>query len=239
MVSIFNNKEEIATHAANIFVTAAQNAIQKRGRFVVALTGGSSPVAIYKLLATSPYKAKIDWQRVFIFWGDERWVPLDDDRSNAKMAYDCLLSHVDIPKNNIYPMYKAGVPAEDYALEYEKAVKTVTGEDGKFDLILLGMGDDGHTASLFPGQAVLQERDKWVSAYYLESQSMFRITLTATIINRAKEIVVITFGENKAHALNEVLHGDYNPEKYPTQLIKPLYGKLLFLTDKDATSMNS
>ncbi|MEZ7497930.1 6-phosphogluconolactonase [Flavobacterium sp. Arc3] len=235
MVSIFNNKEEIATDAANIFVAAAQNAIQQRGRFVVALTGGSSPVAIYKLLATPSYKAKIDWQSVFVFWGDERWLPLDEERSNAKMAYDCLLSHVDIPKSNIFPMYKEGVSAEDYALEYEKSIKSVTGEDGKFDLILLGMGDDGHTASLFPGQAVLQERDKWVSAYYLESQSMFRITLTAAIINRAKQIVVVTFGENKAHALNEVLYGDYNPEKYPTQLIKPLDGKLLFLTDQAAT----
>jgi 6-phosphogluconolactonase len=235
MVDIFNNKEEITTHAANIFVAAAQNAIQKRGRFVVALTGGSSPVAIYKLLATPAYKAKIDWQSVFVFWGDERWVPLDDERSNAKMSNDCLLSHVDIPKSNLFPMYKDGISAEDYALEYEKSIKSVTGEDGKFDLILLGMGDDGHTASLFPGQAVLQERDRWVSAYYLEPQSMFRITLTAPIINRAKQIVVITFGQNKAHALNEVLYGDYNPEKYPTQLIKPLDGKLLFLTDEAAT----
>jgi 6-phosphogluconolactonase len=239
MVRIFNTKEEIASQAADIFVAAAQNAIEKQGRFVVALTGGSSPVALYKLLATPAYQEKIDWEKVFVFWGDERWVPLDDALSNAKMANDTLLSHVNVPKNNIFPMYKQGVSAEAYALEYEKSIKSVTGEDGQFDLILLGMGDDGHTASLFPGQAVLQEQDKWVAAYYLEPQSMFRITLTAALINKAKQIVVLTFGENKAQALNEVLHGAYNPEKYPTQLIKPLDGELLFLTDKAAASIES
>jgi len=236
MVKIFDTKEEITSQAADLFVTAAHNAIEKRGQFVVALTGGSSPIALYKLLATPAYQEKIDWEKVFVFWGDERWVPLDNALSNAKMANDTLLSHVSIPKNNIFPMYKQGVSAEAYALEYEKSIKNVTGEDGQFDLILLGMGDDGHTASLFPGQAVLQEQDKWVTAYYLESQSMFRITLTAPIINKAKQIVILTFGENKAEALNEVLHGVYNPEKYPSQLIKPVDGELLFLTDKSATT---
>ena len=238
MVTIFNDKTEITSHAADIFVTAAQNAIQQHGRFVVALTGGSSPVAIYKLLATPEYKAKIDWDNVFVFWGDERWVALDDDLSNAKMSAQNLLNHVPIPKGNIFPMYKDGVTPQDYAVEYEQSIKQVAGEDGIFDFILLGMGDDGHTASLFPGEAVLNEQDKWVAAYYLEPQSMYRITLTAHLINKAKQIVVITFGENKAHALHEVLHGDYNPEKYPTQLIKPLNGELLFLTDKAAAGSN-
>lgn len=236
MVSIFNNKEEITTHAANIFVAAAQNAIQERGRFVVALTGGSSPVALYQLLATDQYKVKIDWDSVFVFWGDERWVPLDDERSNAKMAHDNLLSHIGIPKSKLFPMYKDRVSPEDYASEYEESIKSITGEEGQFDLILLGMGDDGHTASLFPGQAVLQENNKWVVAYYLESQSMFRITLTAPLINRAKQVVLLTFGKNKAHALNEVLYGAHDPEKYPTQLIKPSDGELLFLTDQAATN---
>lgn len=238
MVTIFNNNEKITKHAADIFVTSAQNAIQERGQFVVALTGGSSPVAIYKLLATPSYKEKIDWNNVFIFWGDERWVPLNDDLSNAKMSCDCLLNHVGLPKGNIFPMYKDGITPEDYAQEYEQSIKKIAGEDGQFDLILLGMGDDGHTASLFPDQTVLQENIKWVSAYYLESQKMHRITLTAPLINKAREIVVVTFGENKAHALNEVLYGVYNPEKYPTQLIKPIDGKLLFLTDEAAIGTN-
>ncbi len=236
MVKIFDTKEEIPSQAADLFVTAAHNAIQKRGRFVLALTGGSSPVALYQLLATPAYQEKIDWNKVFVFWGDERWVALDDDLSNAKMAFDTLLDKVNIPKSNIFPMYKEGISAENYALDYENSIKSITGDDGQFDLILLGMGDDGHTASLFPGQAVLQEQDKWVAAYYLEPQTMFRISLTAPLINKARQIVVLTFGENKAHALNEVLHGVYNPEKYPSQLIKPVDGELLFLTDKSATT---
>ncbi|WP_291099788.1 MULTISPECIES: 6-phosphogluconolactonase [unclassified Flavobacterium] len=234
MISIFNNKAEIAAQAADIFVLAAQNAIQEHGRFVVALTGGSSPADIYKLLAMPDYKAKIDWNHVYIFWGDERWVALEDERSNAKMSSDYLLDHVAIPKSNIFPMYHNKSTPEDYALQYEEFIKNIAGENGIFDLILLGMGDDGHTASLFPGQDVLKEEVKWVSAYYLDSQSMYRITLTAPIINRAKQIIVVAFGEKKAAALKEVLYGDYNPMQYPMQLIKPAQGKLLFLTDRDA-----
>lgn len=237
MVTVFNDKAEITIHAADIFVAAALNAIQQHGRFVVALTGGSSPVGLYKLLATPEYQDKIDWKKVFVFWGDERWVALDDDLSNAKMSSETLLSHVPIPKGNIFPMYKEGVTPEEYAVEYEQSIKNVAGENGQFDLILLGMGDDGHTASLFPGEAVLKEEDKWVAAYYLAPQSMYRITLTAPLLNRAKQIVVITFGENKAPALKEVLYGDYKPEQYPTQLIKPVDGTLLFLTDKAAAGV--
>lgn len=234
MVTIFNTKAEIAVCAADIFVAAAQNAIQQRGRFIVALTGGSSPVATYQLLATPDYSNKIDWDSVFVFWGDERWVALDDERSNARMSDETLLSHVPIPKGNLFPMYQQGTTPEDYALEYEQQIKSIAGDDGRFDLILLGMGDDGHTASLFPGESVLKEDKKWVAAYYLTPQNMYRITLTAPIINKANEIVVITFGPTKAYALHEVLYGAYNPEKYPAQLLKPVNGKLLFLADKDA-----
>jgi 6-phosphogluconolactonase len=131
-------------------------------------------------------------------------------------------------------MYKDGVTPEDYAADYEQSIRKVLGDEGKFDLILLGMGDDGHTASLFPGQAVLEEQKKWVDAYYLEPQKMHRITLTAPLINKAEKIVVIAFGEKKAPALKEVLHGDYNPKTYPMQLIKPETGELLFLVDKNA-----
>jgi 6-phosphogluconolactonase len=234
MIQIYNNTEEINTEAANLFVELAQKAIAKRGKFTAVLTGGSSPAGIYKLLASDAYKGKIDWSNVFIFWGDERWVPLHDDLSNAKMSYATLLSHVPIPQENIFEMYKDGVSPEDYALAYEQSVRNVLGDEGKFDLILLGMGDDGHTASLFPGQAVLNEQKKWVDAYYLEPQKMHRITLTAPLINKAEKIVVIAFGEKKAPALKEVLHGDYNP----MQLIKPETGELLFLVDRNAAGKN-
>ncbi len=238
MIQIYNTTEEINSKAADLFVAAAQKAIAEKGQFTAVLTGGSSPAGIYKLLASDAYKTKIDWSKVFIFWGDERWVPLNDDLSNAKMSYATLLSHVAIPSENIFEMYKDGVTPEDFAVTYEQSIRNVLGDEGKFDLILLGMGDDGHTASLFPGQAVLEEQNKWVAAYYLEPQKMYRITLTAPLINKANKIIVVAFGEKKAPALKEVTTGSYNPAIYPMQLIKPLGGELLFLVDKKATGTN-
>jgi 6-phosphogluconolactonase len=238
MIQIYNTTEEINTAAADLFTTAAQDAIAKRGKFTAVLTGGSSPSGIYKLLASDAYKNKIDWSKVYIFWGDERWVPLNDDLSNAKMSYAALLSHVPIPSENIFEMYKDGVTPEDYAVTYEQSIRKILGEEGKFDFIFLGMGDDGHTASLFPGEAVLNEQNKWVDAYFLAPQNMHRITLTAPLINKAEKIIVVTFGEKKAHALKEVTKGEYNPSLYPTQLIKPVSGELVFLVDKSAAGTN-
>lgn len=238
MIQIYNNTEEINTAAASLFVAAAQKAIAEKGKFTAVLTGGSSPAGIYKLLASDAYKTKIDWSKVFIFWGDERWVPLNDELSNAKMSYATLLSHVPIPADHIFEMYKDGVTAEDFAVTYEQSIRKVLGDEGKFDLILLGMGDDGHTASLFPGQAVLDEQNKWVAAYYLEPQKMHRITLTAPLINKAEKIIVVAFGAKKAPALKEVTTGVYNPATYPMQLIKPVSGELLFLVDKSAVGTN-
>ncbi len=139
MIQIHNNTEEINTTAADLFVEAAQKAIDSKGQFTVVLTGGSSPAGIYKLLASDSYKNRIDWSKVFIFWGDERWVPLNDDLSNAKMSYSTLLSHVPIPQENIFEMYKDGVTPEEYAANYEQYIRKILGEEGKFDLILLGM----------------------------------------------------------------------------------------------------
>ncbi len=238
MIQIYNTTEEINTAAADLFTTAAQDAIAKRGKFTEVLTGGSSPAGIYKLLASDAYKNKIDWSKVYIFWGDERWVPLNDDLSNAKMSYAALLSHVPIPSENTFEMYKDGARPEDYAVTYEQSIRKILGEEGKFDFIFLGMGDDGHTASLFPGEAVLNEQNKWVDAYFLAPQNMHRITLTATLINKAEKIIVVTFGEKKAHALKEVTKGEYNPSLYPTQLIKPVSGELVFLVDKSAAGTN-
>jgi len=238
MIQIYNTTDEINTTAADLFVSSAQKAIAEKGKFTAVLTGGSSPAGIYKLLASDDYKNKIDWNKVFIFWGDERWVPLNDDLSNAKMSYNTLLNHVSIPKENIFEMYKDGVTPEEYAITYEQSIRKVLGEEGKFDLILLGMGDDGHTASLFPGEEVLKEETKWVDAYFLAPQNMHRITLTAPLINKAEKIVVVAFGEKKAPALKEVTTGEYNPTTYPMQLIKPVSGELLFLVDKAAAGSN-
>ncbi|MDR6487156.1 6-phosphogluconolactonase [Chryseobacterium vietnamense] len=232
-ITVFDDLEKLYKKAADVFVDLSKKSIQKNDRFVVALSGGSSPKAIFKLLATTEYKEQIEWNKVYFFWVDERWVPLNDDKSNFRMTDEALLHQVPVDQNHIFPMYAEGVTPEDYAKAYEQQIRTVLGHDGIFDFILLGMGDDGHTASLFPGEEILNEKEKWVSAYYLKSQEMFRITLTAPIINNADNILAIAFGESKKHALNEVLNGEYNPSLYPMQLIEKKDG-FQFFTDEKA-----
>lgn len=232
-ITVFNDLDTLYKKAADTFVELAEKSIASKDRFAVALSGGSSPKAIFSLLATEEYSQKVAWNKVYFFWVDERWVPLEDEKSNARMTFETLLHRVPVNGDQIFPMYKDGIEPEDYAKEYENQIRTVLGEEGIFDFILLGMGDDGHTASLFPGENVLEEKDKWVDAYYLKPQEMFRITLTAPIINKAEHILVVAFGESKKHALNEVLNGEYNPQLYPLQLILPKEG-FMFFTDEKA-----
>lgn len=229
-ITIVDNLEQLYKLVAGQFVDFAKKAIQEKGKFVVALSGGSSPKAILKLLSTKDYAEKIDWQNIYFFWVDERWVPLTDEKSNAKMTFETLLDKVPVDKNKIFPMFKKDISPKDYAVEYENEIRNVLGDEGQFDLVLLGMGDDGHTASLFPGEEILNETAKWVDAYFLAPQDMHRITLTAPIINKAENVLVVAFGESKKHALNEVLNGDYNPQLYPLQLIKPEKKELQIMT---------
>ncbi|WP_027382307.1 6-phosphogluconolactonase [Epilithonimonas caeni] len=231
-ITVFDDLDALYRKAADKFVELSERSVQKHGKFVVALSGGSSPKAIFNLLATQDYKDKVEWDKVYFFWVDERWVSLNDEKSNAKMTFETLLNKVPVNSDHIFPMYEDGIEPEEYARKYEEKIRSVLGK-GVFDFILLGMGDDGHTASLFPGEKILHEKEKWVSAYYLESQKMFRITLTAPIINKAENILVVAFGESKKHALNEVLNGEYNPELYPIQLIEKK-GTFQFFTDKQA-----
>lgn len=232
-ITIFEDLDKLYKKAADTFVDLSKKSIEKNDKFVVALSGGSSPKAIFNLLATPGYAEKIEWNKVYFFWVDERWVPLDDDKSNARMTFEALLSKVPVNKDQVFPMYKEGMAPEEYAKEYEQQIRKVLGPDGIFDFILLGMGDDGHTASLFPGENVLDEKEKWVSAYYLKPQEMFRITLTAPLINKADNILVVAFGESKRHALNEILNGEYNPKLYPMQLIEKKES-FQFFTDEKA-----
>lgn len=232
-ITVFDDLDKLYKKAADTFVDLSKKSIQKHNRFVVALSGGSSPKAIFKLLATEEYSEKIEWNKVYFFWVDERWVSLDDEKSNAKMTFESLFDQVPVNQSQIFPMYQDGISPEDYANEYEQKIRNILGNEGVFDFILLGMGDDGHTASLFPGENVLEEKEKWVSAYYLKLQDMFRITLTAPLINKAENILVVAFGESKKHALNEVLNGAYNPALYPLQLIDKKEG-FQFFTDEKA-----
>lgn len=236
MIRIFKDPSELSRAAAEIFIAAAGEAVAKKGKFTVALTGGSSPAKLYELLSGPGYVDKIDWQKIFVFWGDERWVPIDDEKSNAGMAHKLLLDKVDIPKKNIFPMWNPGVEPSAQAEHYEQLLHKHLEPSGEFDLILSGMGDDGHTASLFPGTEVLYEETKWVVAYYLTPQQMFRITLTAPLLNKAKKNIVLVFGANKAQAFAQIISGEYNPEQYPSQLLHPVSGELVWLADEAAAA---
>ena len=237
MIQVFENTDNLNTQLADLFVEKATNAIKTKGKFTVALTGGSSPVELHRLLASNAYKNKINWDKVFVFWGDERWVPLNDEKSNAGAAIKDFLNHIPIPKENIFPMWKEGIEPQVYAKEYEAILEDHLELGDIFDLIILGMGDDGHTASLFPNQEIiLKEKEKKVAAYFLAPQDMYRITLTAPLINKAKQIVFIVFGEKKSNALYEVLQGERNSNLYPSQLINEDDGNVTWMVDKAAAS---
>ncbi|GLB52829.1 6-phosphogluconolactonase [Neptunitalea chrysea] len=235
MLNIFDELPKLHTAVADYFVEKANETIEKTGKFTVALTGGSSPAGMYEIV-TTVYKDKVDWSKVYVFWGDERWVPLNDDRSNAGNAYKNFLDKLPIPADQIYPMWKVGVTPEAYADEYAAILEEVLTDGETFDLIFLGMGDDGHTASLFPGEAVIDETEKKVAAYFLAPQDMYRITLTAPVLNKASNVAFITYGSKKAPALFEVLKGEPNVKKYPSQIVKPDAGSAVWFVDVAAAA---
>ena len=229
--------EALPKTVADWLVGYADQVIQRQGRFTIALSGGSTPKALYQLLANQPYVDQIDWRKWHIFWGDERVVPFADERNNAHMAYETLLDHVPIPRDQIHVM-RTDVEPEESAKEYEYLLKaTFDDQINTFDLVLLGMGDDGHTLSLFPGTAVVQEQEAWVKGFRLESQDMYRITLTAPIANRAACVVFLLSGSSKAATLNHVLKDKLQPDTYPSQLINPARGKLIWFIDEEAGAL--
>lgn len=234
---IQQNPEAVSLKLAEWITGSIESVLEKQDKCTFVVTGGNSPKRLYELLATPPYKERIDWSRLHIFWGDERAVPFTDDRNNARMTYEHLLNNVPVLKENVHIM-RTDIEPEQSALEYEKMLHSYFGETGtSFDIVLSGMGDDGHTLSLFPGTAVIHEKKLWVTAFYLAPQQMFRITLTAPIVNRAAKVAFLTFGAGKAHALKEVLEGAYNPDLYPSQVIKPVPGELHWFTDTAAAAL--
>ena len=211
--------------------------LSKQDRFTFVLSGGSTPKQLYALLAESPYKEAIDWQKVHFFWGDERAVPFEDSRNNAKMCYDELLNKVPVHGDHIHIM-RTDIEPQEAALEYEKVLKQYFKDsEATFDFVLLGMGDDGHTLSLFPGTEVIHEEDAWVKAFYLPAQQMFRITLTAPIVNNAACVAFLAAGAGKAETLKHVLKGEPNIDLYPSQIINPSKGQLHWFVDQAAAAM--
>jgi len=221
-IHVYDTPEDLAGAAALEFADRAGEAIAERGRFTVVLAGGSTPEAMYGILA-SDYDDQIDWSRVYVFFGDERAVPPHHEDSNHKMACEALLDHV--PVANVHRM-RGELPPEEAAAAYEEELRTYfrTEEVPRFDLILLGVGADGHTASLFPETAALEVSDRWVVANPVLKLDAARITLTVPVINAARAVTFLVAGEDKAEALKEILESDADPRAYPARLIQPQDG---------------
>jgi 6-phosphogluconolactonase len=235
MIRVFNDLDQLSEAAAEMFMDLANQVIHTRGRFIVVLSGGNTPRCLYQLLAAQPYRDKIHWKFIHFFWGDERCVPANDPRNNALMAYQSLIDHIPIPAANIHAV-QCDLPPALAAKLYESELKKFFGNQPPiFDLILLGMGENAHTASLFPQTSVLNETERWVAEVYLPEQGMYRVTFTVPLINQANQVVFLVSGADKALALQKVLEGVYQPQEYPAQLIHPNGTHPDWLVDKAAS----
>ena len=235
MLYIYETPADVATALADLIIQYGASAIEARGRFVVSLAGGTTPKAAYALLADPPYCNAIDWSVVEIFFGDERCVPPDNAQSNYKMAFDTFIGPLKIPAARVHRMRGEDDP-QRAAFDYRAVLVDVLGETPSFDLVMLGLGPDGHTASLFPGQDPRTEDEERVRAVYSNAQSQWRITLTPSILNSTKAVCFALVGAEKAATLAAVREGPYDPTQYPSQIIAPPDGQLIWLSDKAAAA---
>ena len=238
-IQIFKTEQELITAAADYFVETATHAIAKNHQFSVALSGGHSPQKLYAILASDNYKNKVDWKKVSFFFGDERYVPENDPLRNSLMAQHALFDTLQIKTSQVFKVDTTLSPENAAAAYYESIKKYFKEAPIQFDLVLLGLGDNAHTASLFPSSNVLEETERTVKSLFLEEQQLYRITMSAPLINHAKQIAFLVFGEAKAKAVNQVLNGPIDTNKYPAQLIHPIHGELHWFLDQAAASLYS
>ena len=237
-VTVFDDAEAVARAAAGRVAELARLSISERGSFTLALSGGNTPRRVYELLASAEFAGLVEWERVHVFFGDERAVPPDHAESNYRMAAESLLSRVAVPAENVHRIEGLGDAAAN-ASDYESEMRSLFGEDAEWprlDLVLLGMGDDGHTASLFPGTSALEETRLWVAANWVEKLGAWRVTLTAPAINAARHVLFLVSGAAKAERLREVLRGERDPARLPSQLIRPRDGTLEWFADRAAAA---
>ena len=225
-LQVFSNSQALAEAAADTIADQARRSIKARGQFYLVLAGGSTPEPTYRLLGKPPYRSQIDWSRVHVFWGDERCVPLEDEKSNYRMAWEALLAHVPIPATQIHRI-PGELPAGDAAAVYQAALRAILGPNPRLDLILLGMGADGHTASLFPNSPALEVEDELAVAVHAPDQEVpWRVTLTLPVLNRARTVLFLVSGEEKAEALARVREGD---EAMPAARVQVQSGEEVWL----------
>lgn len=243
-IQVLSEPQELSGAAADEFVRLAGEAIQARGLFTIALAGGSTPKMLYALLAGDAYRSRVPWDKIHFFWGDERHVPPDHKDSNFRMTLENMLSKVTVPAGNVHRVKSENPDARKAADEYEKELrdfftshKLLANSLPRFDLVLLGMGPDGHTASLFPGTHAIREHERWVAAPWVDKFQTYRITLTPPVINNSACILFFVSGDEKAETLRIVLEGAAETDRYPSQTIRPTNGTLRWLVDRTAARL--
>jgi 6-phosphogluconolactonase len=236
MLHIYKTEDETIKGLADYFVQTVSTAIKEKGRCAVVLSGGNSPKKLYELLASFDYSRQIDWDKIYFFFGDERYVPFTEPENNGNMVKKALFEPLMIPDANIFYINTA-VPPDESAKKYAQRILCYFKNNPvRFDLILLGLGDNAHTASLFPHTPVLKEKKALVSAVYIEELSSYRITMTAALINESHAIAFLVYGNTKAKAVHDVLEGEKDPETFPAQLIIPEDGVMNWFLDEGAAS---
>ena len=234
MLHIYKTADETIKGLADYFVQTVNTAIKEKGRCAVVLSGGNSPKKLYELLASSDYSGQIDWDKIYFFFGDERYVPFTDPENNGSMVKKTLFQPLMVADANIFYINTV-VPPDESAKKYtQRILSNFKNDPVRFDLILLGLGDNAHTASLFPYTPVLKEKKALVKAVYLKDPPSYRITMTAALINEANAIAFLVYGEVKARAVQEVLEGEKDPETFPAQLIIPEDGVIHWFLDEGA-----
>lgn len=233
-VKIFPGVESLNRSAASLIVEIAAQSLAAKNNFSVALAGGSTPEALYRLLASEEFKNELDWSKTLVFFGDERCVAPDAAESNYRMANDALLARVPLPPENVFRL-RGEIEPEKSAAEYESVIKKTLGARARFDLILLGMGDDGHTASLFPNTEAVCETEKLVAANRVEKLKARRLTLTFRAVNQAKNVLFLVAGAKKAEIVKKVLAGEN--ANLPASLVKPVEGKCVWFLDAEAARL--
>jgi 6-phosphogluconolactonase len=236
-IQVLPDLEAMSLQAVRLFIEISKSSPVQKEKFAVALSGGTTPRRFYRMIGSPPYREEIDWDRVHLFWVDERCVPKEHEASNFKLVFDALLSAVPIPGENIHPM-RTGEGPEHGAREYEEDLRAFFGRSRPpmFDLILLGMGDDGHTASLFPGSDSLHERSRLVVPVYLGEPRKDRITLTLSVLNQARHILFLVAGHSKAEMVRAILEKEGDRERFPAGRVHPVNGQVTWLIDEEAAS---
>ncbi len=239
-LGVYGDAEQLARAAAELFVALATESIKARGRFRVALSGGSTPRHVYELLSAAEFSSRVDWNHLDIFWGDERYVPADDRDSNYRMTFEALLCRVPVPAANVHRVPTEISPPSAAAAAYEEQIRQFFPDSymPDFDLIYLGLGTNGHTASLFPHSPALREQSRLVVADFVAEVNGWRVTMSPPLLNRGRMVAFLVQGQEKAEVLRDVLLGPDHPERLPAQLIAP-EGKLLWMVDEAAATLLS